>query len=135
MDQSSTASAGLSRVRPSALVATCSSTALGLESICFAGRGVFPAGLECSRGAGGSPGPCPICSLFIFLHLSITSKINTPWCGGAGGISLAAEAGPRPQRAQHPDPTMPAKQEMPGWTGDRAASPCSGHVPSMLYVP
>lgn len=82
MDQSSTASPGLNRVRPSVLAATCSSIAAGLESICLAGRGVFPAGLEQSRGAGGSPGPWPICSLFIFLHLSITSKINTPWCGG-----------------------------------------------------
>lgn len=86
MDQSSTVSPRLNRVRPSVLVATCSSTAAGLESICLAGCGVFPAGLEQSHRARGSPGPCPICSLFIFLHLSITSKINTPWCGGQGAF-------------------------------------------------
>lgn len=113
MDQSSTAPPGLSRVRPSVLVATCSSTAAGLESICLAGRGVFPAGLERSRGAGGSPGPWPICSLFIFLHLSITSKINTPWCGGQGAFPWQQRQGPALRVPSTPSPPCPPSRGCP----------------------
>lgn len=56
-------------------------------------------------GLGAALAPWPICSLFIFLHLSITSQINTPRSGGAGGISPPAEAGPSPWGAHHPVPS------------------------------
>lgn len=83
----------------------------------------------------GQPWPLPhlLPVYFLTLKYHLEDKHSLVW--GAGGISLAAEAGPSPQGAQHPDPTMPAKQGTPGCTGVRAATPCLGHVPSMLYVP
>lgn len=81
--------------------------------------------------------PWPLAHLlpvyFLTLKYHLEDKHSLVW--GTAGISLAAEAGPGPQGAQHPNPTMPPKQGMPGWAGIRAATSCSGHVPSMLYVP
>lgn len=51
---------------------------------------------------GADPAPCAICSLFIFLHLSITSQINGLQSGRAGGISRHTGGKPSPGGCQLP---------------------------------
>lgn len=68
---------------------------------CFPSRaGAFPWGW-------GQPWPLPhlLPVYFLTLKYHLEDKHSLVW--GAGGISLAAEAGPSPQGAQHPDPTIP----------------------------
>ena len=60
-------------------------------------------------GLGAAPAPWPICSLFIFLHLSITSQINTPRSRGQGAFpcqqrqdpALGVPGTPTPGMAPH----------------------------------
>lgn len=87
----------------------------------------FPSRAGAAPGGWGQPRPRPICSLFVFLHLSITSQINTPQRGGQGALPC--------QRSQDPAPGYPAPQPYgcpstghpgPGdacWVGAQAMSP------------
>lgn len=51
---------------------------------------------------GADPAPRAICSLFIFLHLSITSQINALQCGRAGDISQHTGRKPSLEECQLP---------------------------------
>lgn len=140
--QSGAASPGLSRVRPSVLAATCAGVAAGLESICLAGSGVFPAGPERPRGAGGSPGPLahllPVYFLTLKYHLA---DKHSPERGGRGHFPASRGRtqplgcpSPRPQRCP-PTGHPAAGGYLASWAGVTAVTPSSGHVPSVPRVP
>lgn len=68
----------------------------------------FPSRAGAIPGGQGQPWPLPhlLPVYFLTLKYHLEDKHSLVW--GAGGISLVAGAGPRPQDAQHPDPTVPA---------------------------
>lgn len=68
----------------------------------------FPSRAGAIPGGQGQPWPLPhlLPVYFLTLKYHLEDKHSLVW--GAGGISLVAGAGPSPQDAQHPDPTVPA---------------------------
>lgn len=82
-------------------------------------------------GLGAAPAPQPICSLFIFLHLSITSQINTPRSrGGRGHFPASGRQDPALGAPSTPTPGMPPTgQPAPGGHGChpmlRPCPPCA----------
>lgn len=69
-------------------------------------------GRSSPMGLGAALAPWPICSLFIFLHLSITSQINTPQGGGQGPFPHQQRQDPALGVLNTPTPGMPLAQRL-----------------------
>lgn len=69
-------------------------------------------GWSSPMGLGVALAPWPICSLFIFLHLSITLQINTPRGGGQGPFPHQRRKDPALGVLSTPTPGMPSAQRL-----------------------
>lgn len=104
----------------------------------------FPSRAGAAPGGWGQPRPRPICSLFVFLHLSITSQINTPQGRGQGALPCHRSQdpapgypAPQPQGTQHPSlmgapPLVTVNMGVPGGL---ALRPCPLHATHPVQVP